>query len=138
MRLGNGDGPEAVMMRQFLAIQAQFSKNIGNARTRAAMRRKQSLGQRMSKIPPFGQCHDEERIEHRTDGTPIRFWKDDPEEQYLIGLIVKSPLGLHAMASQLNREGWTVRGRKWNHLLVRRIRKRHAYNVEAGLAQSVG
>lgn len=50
-----GEGPEQTMIRQIVASLAEYERKLIGARTKAAMRWRQSRGERMSKYPPYGQ-----------------------------------------------------------------------------------
>lgn len=56
--IGQGDGPEAVMMKQILDVFAEYERSMIKMRTRAALRQLKKRGKRTGEIP-FGYKVDE-------------------------------------------------------------------------------
>ncbi len=109
------DTPEAVMLRQMLAVIAEYSKQIGAARTRAAMLHNQASGRAMSKLPPYGWA----RVGKLLEAVPA--------EQAGIASVLsmhRAGLGLRAIARELDVQGVPCRGAKWRHSTVLAIIRR--------------
>jgi len=112
---GNGDGPEAVLVRQVLAAFAEYERKAIAARTRAAMLRHQKAGRRMSCKPPYGW---------KVDPADPRRLVEDPMEQIALGWIremKEEGLGLRQIASALSGSGVRPRGSRWHHGTVKTI-----------------
>ena len=113
--------PEGRLMRGLLLLVAEYEREMIRARTRAAMRRHQANGRRMSNVCPYGQKRDPE------NGARL---VDDPEEQPVIEMIREKAaegLSLRKIAAWLNEEGVPARGEKgWTHHIIGRILKRAA------------
>ncbi len=126
------DGPESKLIRTILLALAEYQRQIIRARTRAAMRRHQSEGRRMSHRLPYGW-----RPDPKDDARML----PNPYEQEVIKrvmLLHKHDFGHRAIARQLAIEGYEPRkiekrwknGRigykagKWTHKLVGAILRR--------------
>ena len=83
---GNGDGPEAVMLRSILDVFAQYERAMIRTRTRAALAAKRARGERVGNVP-FGYVAG-------PDGRLV----PDPSEQAVI-----------AAARDMRAAGWTLR-----------------------------
>lgn len=111
----NGDSPEQVLMRQMLDAFAEFERKIISARTRAAMRRKQRLGMKMSSQPPYGYVidpHDPKRL------------APNPKEAGSLAKIYQlraRKFSLRGIAAKLNQDGAPCRGKRWRFQVIARI-----------------
>lgn len=52
--VGNGDGPEAEMMRGIVSVFAQYERALIRSRTRSALAAKRARGERTSRFAPYG------------------------------------------------------------------------------------
>jgi len=114
----NGETDEEVLMRQILQAFAEYEKKVIAARTRAAMRRHQAAGRRMSSNPPYGHAIDPH------DATRL---VEDPDEQDTIARILRLAADGHGpgtIARMFNQSGIRARGAAWNHKTVGRIIER--------------
>ncbi len=108
--------PVANMVRTiFLAI-AEYQREMGNARTRAAMLRHQAGGRRMSCEPPYGTMRDPRRPTHLITNTEEIATIDTIKQLY------KGGMTLRGIARELTKRKVERRGKyHWNHTLVRRV-----------------
>lgn len=121
------DSPEDLLIRRILQALSEYIKRAQASRTRAAMLRHQANGRRMSREDrtPIGWQSDPNSPLNK-HGKPSRLMQD-PDEQAAIGRIKElhaQGLGPRAIARQLDAEGLTFRGRRWQHQMVARILKR--------------
>ncbi|MBO76559.1 MAG: resolvase [Gemmatimonadetes bacterium] len=117
---GNGDGPEAQLLRNIVNAFAEYERLLIKARTKSALAVKKSKGERTGQIP-YGK-----RL--ASDG---RHLIDHAVEQKVIQKIValsRQGLSRRAIANRLNTEGIPARGRPgrtkvgtWRHPIVGRI-----------------
>ena len=111
---GNGDGPEAQLMRTILDAFAQYEKTLIVLRTKAGLARKREKGERLGMVP-YGK-----RL--AADGVHLL---DHPTEQAVIATVRAlraSGLSYRAIAAELNRRGLTNRvGGRFRHTQVVRI-----------------
>jgi DNA invertase Pin-like site-specific DNA recombinase len=115
---GNGDGPEALLMRTLLDAFAQYERALIRARTRAAMKVKRERGERTGDLP-FGYRLAE-------DGVHV---EEDPEEQRAISIINRMKaegLSQREIASRLNAECVPARGARWHKTTVARVLQKAA------------
>lgn len=59
---GNGDGPEAALMRSMLAAFAAFERQLIGRRTKAALAVRKSKGLRISRFAPWGYRFEGDRV----------------------------------------------------------------------------
>ena len=120
---GNGDGPEAQMMRGIIDVFAQYERALIRARTKAALMVKKERNERIGRIP-YGS-----RL--AADGLHL---ESDPEEQKAIAMVqdlrVKG-MAQMAIAQHLNKRGIAARGRKgqpskWSQASICRLLQREA------------
>lgn len=112
--IAQGDGPEAVMMRQILDVFAQYERSMIRLRTRAALRQLRKKGKRSGTIP-FGFKVDSENNVIKCD-----------EEQSTIELIMglrSEGLSLRAISARLKEMNVVGRKGSLNHVQVARIVK---------------
>ena len=117
---GNGDGPEAQLLRNIINAFAEYERLLIKARTKSALAVKKSKGERTGQIP-YGK---------RLDGDG-RHLVDDAKEQRTILRIIglaKQGLSRRAIANRLNTDGIPARGQPgrtkvgtWRHPIVGRI-----------------
>jgi DNA invertase Pin-like site-specific DNA recombinase len=127
------DNPESKLIRTILLALAEYQRQITRARTRAAMRRHQAEGRRMSNREPFGFCRDPK---------DDRRLVENPYEQKIIARMreLKSQgESLRSIARTLHKEGCEPRlvekkfkGREvrckgqWRHQLVKAVLNRES------------
>jgi DNA invertase Pin-like site-specific DNA recombinase len=111
---GNGDGPEAQLMRTILDAFAQYEKALIVLRTKAGLARKREKGERLGMVP-YGKRLAADRVH----------LLDHPTEQAVIVTVRAlraSGLSYRAIAAELNRRGLTNRvGGRFTHTQVVRI-----------------
>ena len=111
---GNGQGPEAQLMRTMLDAFAQYEKALIALRTKAGMARKREKGERLGMVP-YGWQLDADGV-HLIDHAP---------EQAVIAtvrVLRASGLSYRAIADELNRRGLVNRaGGRFNHTQVVRM-----------------
>lgn len=111
---GNGEGPEAQLMRTILDAFAQYEKALIALRTKAGMARKREKGERLGMVP-YGWQLDADGV-HLIDHAP---------EQAVIAtvrVLRASGLSYRAIADELNRRGLVNRaGGRFNHTQVVRM-----------------
>ncbi|MCK6480226.1 MAG: recombinase family protein [Planctomycetes bacterium] len=110
---GNGDGPEAQLLRHLVAAFASYERTLIAARTRAALAVLRDRGRRIGGIP-YG---------HRlaADGKHLA---PDPDEARIVerGRALRSAgLSLRKIAAALTAEGIRPRGRTWHPESVRSL-----------------
>ena len=105
---GNGDGPEAVLMRRIVDAFAEYERLVIRSRTRAARAVKKSRSERISREPPYGW-----RL--RGDGTHI---EPEPREQATVALARKlrrAGMSLRRIGRRLEKRGYAPRSAKRWH-----------------------
>lgn len=123
--ISNDEDPTAKFTRTILHAVSELERSLGNARTRAGMRRNQRNGRRQSAIPPYGW-----RIDGASPlndfGKPSGIKKDAREQKVLARILEDHAkgLGLRAIARGLNDDGIAARGALWRHETIRRILNR--------------
>jgi site-specific DNA recombinase len=102
---GNGDGPEAQLMRAILDAFAQYEKALIVLRTKAGLARKREKGERIGMVPYGKQL--------AADGVHLI---DNPAEQVVIDTVRKlrgSGLSYRSIAAELSYRGLTDRAGGW-------------------------
>jgi DNA invertase Pin-like site-specific DNA recombinase len=111
---GNGDGPEAQLMRTILDAFAQYEKALIVLRTKAGLARKREKAERLGMVP-YGKRLAADRVH----------LLDHPTEQAVIATVRAlrtSGLSYRAVAAELNRRGLTNRvGGRFTHTQVVRM-----------------
>ena len=118
---GNGNSPEAQLMRTMIDAFAQYERALIRARTKAALAQKKSKGQRVGRIPYGWQL--------AIDGNQI---EPNPEEQEVIAQIWglrTTGASQQAIADELNNSGIVARGvgdqpTSWKQATVSRLLRR--------------
>ena len=98
---GDGEGPEAQLMRTIIDAFAQYERALIKVRTTTAMQRKRAKGERIGAIPYGYQL--------AADGV---HFVDAPSEQAVITIVCRlraGGLSYRAIAAELNRRGLTNR-----------------------------
>ena len=98
---GDGEGPEAQLMRTIIDAFAQYERALITVRTKTAMQRKRAKGERIGAIPYGYQL--------ATDGV---HFVEAPSEQAVIVIVQRLRVGglsCRAIAAELNQRGLTNR-----------------------------
>lgn len=115
---GNGEGPEAMLMRGIVDLFAQYERAVIRARTRSALAVKRSKGERTGQVPYGYRLAD--------DGTHLEV---DPTEQRVVNLIAAlraDGVSYRAIADRLNSDDVPSRGERWHHTTIHRVASRDA------------
>lgn len=110
---GNGEGPEALLMRSIVDAFAQYERALIRARTRAALAVKKSKGERTGEVP-YGY-----RL--AADGRSIESDETEQRALRLIDHLRGDGLSLRAVVAKLNELGEPARGGRWHLTTVARI-----------------
>lgn len=108
---GNGDGPEAELMRTILDAFAQYERAIIRGRVRAALAVKKSRGERIGSVP----------IGYRQNGSPVM--ELDMTEQTALERMLelrRDGASIREIARVLTAEGHKSRGARWHATTVAR------------------
>lgn len=110
--VGNGDGPEAQLLRGMMDLFAQYERAIIRSRTKAALAVKKARGERVGGVP-YG---------YRDEGGKL---VEDPGEQTVVKRARKlrsEGLSLRAIGRALLSEGHTPRsGKRWHVQVLARV-----------------
>jgi len=115
---GDGDGPEAQLMRRMVDAFAEYEREIIRARTRAALAVKASRGERVGDIPLGSQL--------AADGVHLERNDDEAEAVERILTLRAEGVSIRGIAERLNGEGVAARGARWHATSVARVLKRAA------------
>jgi site-specific DNA recombinase len=116
---GNGDTPEALLMRRMVDCFAEYERAIIRARTTAALAVKRAKGEKLGGRCPFG-------YHLAADGVHL---EADDDEQRVISMVKQlraDGLSLRAVAAHLNDHDVPARGSKWHATTITRIMARAA------------
>ena len=111
---GNGEGPEAQLLKGVLDVLAQYERAMIRARTRAALAVKKSRGERVGSLP-YG---------YRINGDPRHLVPHAAEQEVvaLVRVLRAEGLTFRAIATELEQAGHTPRsGGSWHPQTVSRI-----------------
>jgi site-specific DNA recombinase len=111
---GNGEGPEAMLMRGMIDLFAQYERALIRARTRAALAVKRGRGERTGEVP----------LGFRAEGARL---EADAGEQAAVSRVRDlraQGLSHRAIAERLTAEGIQSRGARWHPTTVARILSR--------------
>ena len=111
---GNGEGPEAQLMRTILDAFAQYEKALIALRTKAGLARKREKGERLGMVPYGWQL----------DADGVHLIDHAPEQAVIVTVraLRASGLSYRAIADALNRRGLVNRaGGRFNHTQVVRM-----------------
>jgi DNA invertase Pin-like site-specific DNA recombinase len=111
---GNGEGPEAQLMRTMLDAFATYEKALIALRTKAGMARKREKGERLGMVP-YGM---------QLDPDGVHLLENAPEQAVMATVreLRDSGLSYRAIAAELNRLGTVNRaGGRFNHTQVVRM-----------------
>lgn len=115
---GNGDGPEASLLRGISDVFSQYERALIRARTKAALAVKKSKGERIGTVP-FGSCVS-------ADGVML---EPNPSEQATLSEIRsmrERGYTFQGIADALNAAGRPARGKRWHLRSVFVLCKRQA------------
>jgi DNA invertase Pin-like site-specific DNA recombinase len=99
---GNGDGPEAMLLRGIVDVFAQYERALIRARTKAALGVKRARGERVGAIP-FGYRLAADRVHVEPD--PV-----ESAAATFIRALRREGSTLRAIAARLTAEGFAPRG----------------------------
>lgn len=116
--VGNGDGPEARMMRGIVDLFAEYERLLIAARTKAALDIKRRRGERIGLHAAFGT-----RLS--SDGKRVEVDKRELRTMAFIRKLHAQGLSLHKIVARLDHmpKSHPARGRKWYAMGVSRILK---------------
>ncbi len=123
----NADTPDGQLVRGIMLLIAEYQREITRARTRAAMRRHQRNGRRMSNQCPYGW--------RRHPDDEARMVRDESERAIVDTIVMyhNQGRGLRGIARRLVEQGVkSRRGGPWHHHQVRRILDREGIPRTAG------
>ena len=111
---GNGDGPEALLMRRMVDAFAEYERAMIKARTKAALAAKRKKGEKTGGQAPFG---------YRLAADGIHLEPDSKEQRVveLVKALQVDGYSLRAIADEMNRRNVQARGRKWYAMSVSRV-----------------
>ncbi|MBN1773173.1 MAG: recombinase family protein [Deltaproteobacteria bacterium] len=112
---GNGDGPEAALLRGIMDVFAQYERALIRARTRAALAVKRGRGERLGGDLPYG-------YHAAQDGVHLE--SDDDEQRVIAAArdLRAEGLSLRAIGAALEARGLLPRsGRRWHPETVRAL-----------------
>ena len=115
---GNGDSPEALLMRRMVDAFAEYERALIKARTKSALAVKRGRGERTGQIP-YG-------FQLAADGIHL---EEHPAEQQVLETIRAmraEGATLAGVAEQLNLDNVPARGKRWHTTTVARLMKRAA------------
>lgn len=115
---GNGEGPEAMLMRSIVDAFAQYERALIRARTKAALGVKRSRGERVGEVP-IG-------FAAPVEGSALAA---DVEEQRAIARARELRAGgasIRTIAATLTGEGFRARGTRWHPTTIARLLSRAA------------
>lgn len=119
--VGNGEGPEAQLMRGIVDLFAQYERALIRSRTKAALAVKKAKGERTggAGAEPFG-------FRTAADGVHL---EPHPEEQAAVAAVRTlraEGMSIRAIAERLNLNGTPARGSRWHATTVANVLKRGA------------
>lgn len=103
---GNGDGPEAEMMRGIVAVFAQYERAIIRARTKSALAAKHARGERTSRYAPLGYTFG-------PDGRTLVPLASEQAIAKRVRTMHATGLSFSEVARRLNAERVPSRGARW-------------------------
>ncbi len=116
---GNGDGPEAMLMRRMVDAFSEYERQIIRARTKAALAVKRAKNERVGHVP-FG-------YQLAADGVHLQ---PEPAEQRVVAILralQAEGLSIRGVAKRLNDDSVPTRsGRPWSKSAVARMLSREA------------
>jgi DNA invertase Pin-like site-specific DNA recombinase len=111
---GNGEGPEASLMRTMVNAFAEYERALIGARTRAALARKKARGEKTGGAAPYG-------FRVGADGVHLEVAPDEAAAVALARALRARGLTLAAIARELESKGLRPRsGRAWHPMTLAR------------------
>ena len=115
---GDGDSPEAVLMRRMVDAFAEYERALIRGRTKAALAAKRKRGERVG-APRIG-----ERV--AADGVRVELDEREAKAVALIRELRAAGWSIRAIADELMARGVPCRGDRWHPTTVQRLVKRAA------------
>lgn len=112
--VGDGDGPEAQLMRRIVDAFGEYERALIRSRTRAALAAKRARGERANGTVAYG-----ERLS--ADGVHV---EPDPTETKVVKRIKRMRsrgMSIRRIAERLNDQGVPCRGSRWHPTTVARV-----------------
>lgn len=123
---GNGDGPEALLMRSIINAFSMYERALIRARTRAALAAKKRRGEVVGTVA-YG---------YRRTGALVVADEREQEIVRVVGELRAAGLSLREIAGELTRRGFTTRrGGRWFPETVRSILATTPYGVTSSTVQ---
>jgi DNA invertase Pin-like site-specific DNA recombinase len=113
---GDGDGPEAALMRTMIDAFAEYERALIRGRTRAALAAKKARGERVGQVP----------IGSRAEGDRLVVDEREAEAVALVRELRAAGWTIRAIADELTARGVPCRGERWHPTTVQRLVKRAA------------
>lgn len=115
---GDGEGPEALLMRRMIDAFAEYERELIRARTRAALAAKKARGEVVGELP-IGS-------ERAADGCKLAVNADEARAVALIRALRCDGMSLREIAAELSVRGVAARGARWHATTVARVLAREA------------
>ena len=116
--VGNGEGPEAQLLRGIVDLFAQYERALIRARTKSALAVKRRRGERVGKVP-FGY-----RL--AADGVHLEADADEQATLALVRRLRSERWTYRGITEKLNAQGVAARGERWHVTTVVRLLSRAA------------
>jgi DNA invertase Pin-like site-specific DNA recombinase len=115
---GNGDGPEALLMRNIVNAFAEYERALIRARTRVALAVKRTKRERTGAVP-FG---------YRLAADGVHLVALDVEQSVIFAVreLRRDGLSIRTIAAKLNADGVPARGARWHATSVARLLRRES------------
>lgn len=113
---GEGEGPEAMLMRRMVDAFAEYERALIRARTRAALASKQGRGERTGSVPLGSRV--------AADGVHLEADPAEAEAVVMIRELRAEGLTLRAIGAALEARGVPARGKRWHPESVASVLRR--------------
>lgn len=113
---GEGDTPEAAMLRRIVDVFAVYERDVIRGRTRAAMAAKRARGERISRFAPYGA--------ELGEGGDLQPAPGELAALRLVGELAAGGVPLRRIGAELERAGYRPRGRAWHLTTIARMVRR--------------
>lgn len=116
--VGNGEGPEALLIRGMIDVFAQYERALIRSRTKGALAVKKARGERVGGVPVGFAVGADKRL--------LVVRADEQETIVRISALRDAGLTIRQIADQLNVDNIPARGRCWHATTVARVLSRAA------------